>query len=166
MLQYEENQLSFNLLAVCQSPLATYSQNIARTTASLQYLRTNTKLTDFEMLVRGEKLPLDVDDESQLSEFNLTKSDIASAQIPDTLQDKLKRPTFDAQFAYELYQELIIEIKAAMGEYRAEMIAISDDEQRVKGRKKDYGPALHKWMSKLAEKGVLEDVIEATTSKQ
>ncbi|KAJ4002623.1 hypothetical protein NW752_012443 [Fusarium irregulare] len=166
ILQYEENQLSFNLLAVCQSPLTTYSQNIARTTASLQYLRTNTKLPDFEMLVRGEKLPLDVNDESQLSEFNLTKPDIASAQIPNSLQDKLKRPTFDAQFAYELYQELIIEIKAAMGEYRAEMIAISDDEQRVKGRKKDYGPALHKWMTKLAEKGVLEDVIETTTSKQ
>jgi ubiquitin carboxyl-terminal hydrolase L5 len=161
MLQYEESQLSFNLLALCQSPLAAHSHIIARTAASLQFLYTNTELPEFEMLVRGEKPPLDIDDESQLSEFNITKSDITSAQIPNSLQDKLKRPSFDTQTAYELYQELVIEVKAAMGEFRAEMTAISDDEQRVKGRKKDYGPALHKWMTKLAQKGVLEDVIRA-----
>lgn len=162
MLQYEENQLSFNLLALCQSPLAAHSQTIARTVASLHYLYTNVKLPEFETLVRGEKLPLDINDQSQLSEFSLTKSDITNAQIPTSLQDKLKRPDFDTQSAYELYQELVIDVKAAIGEYRAEITTISDDEQRVKGRKKDYGPALHMWMTKLAEKGVLEDVIKAT----
>ncbi|OBS22162.1 hypothetical protein FPOA_08498 [Fusarium poae] len=162
MLQYEESQLSFNLLALCQSPLAAHSQTIARAAASLQFLCTNTGLPEFEMLVRGEKLPLDIDDESQLSEFNITKSDITSAQIPSALHYKLKRPGFDTQSAYELYHELVIDVKAAVGEFRAEMAAISDDEQRVKGRKKDYGPVLHKWMTKLAQRGVLEDVIKAT----
>ncbi|CZS85164.1 unnamed protein product [Fusarium graminearum] len=162
MLQYEESQLSFNLLALCQSPLAAYSRTIARAAASLQFVCTNTNLPEFEMLIRGEKLPLDVDDESQLSEFNITKSDITNAQIPYAIQYKLKRPGFDTQTAYELYQELIIDLKAAMGEFHAEMTAISDDEQRVKGRKKDYGPALHKWMTKLAQKGVLEEVIKTT----
>ncbi|KAM0551991.1 hypothetical protein ACHAPJ_008099 [Fusarium lateritium] len=162
MLQYEESQLSFNLLALCQSPLAAHSQAIARAAASLRYLHINTEsLSTFKDLISGESAPLDIENESQLSEFKLTKSDITNAHIPETLPDKLKRPSFDTQSAYELHQELIVDVKAAMGEYRAELMSISDDEQRVKGRKKNYGPALHKWMKKLAEKGVLEDVIKA-----
>ncbi|KAM0195578.1 hypothetical protein ACHAPA_007430 [Fusarium lateritium] len=162
MLQYEESQLSFNLLALCQSPLDAHSQTIARAIASLQYLHTSTEsLPTFKDLISAEEPPLDIESEPQLTEYNLAKSDIISAQIPESLQRKVQRPGFDTQCAYELHQELVVDVKAAMGEYRAEMMAISDDEQRVKGRKKDYGPALHKWMSKLAEKGVLEDVIKA-----
>ncbi|KAF4335002.1 ubiquitin carboxyl-terminal hydrolase isozyme L5 [Fusarium beomiforme] len=162
MLQYEESQLSFNLLALCQSPLTSYSQTIARAAASLRYLHTNTEsLPTFKDLFSTEKAPLDIEDESQLSDFNLTKSDIANIQVPEALQEKIKRPEFNMQSAYELHQELVAEVKAAMGEYRSELMAISDDEQRVKGRKKDYGPALHTWMKKLAEKGVLEDVIKS-----
>ncbi|KAF4437071.1 Ubiquitin carboxyl-terminal hydrolase isozyme L5 [Fusarium acutatum] len=163
MLQYEESQLSFNLLALCQSPLTAYSQTIAHAAASLQYLHKYTEsLPAFKDLISAEKPPLDIEDESRLSDFNLTKTDIMNAHVPDTLQEKLKRPSFDTQSAYELHQELVVDVKAAMGEYRSELMAISDDEQRVKGRKKDYGPALHKWMKRLAEKGVLEEVIKAS----
>ncbi|KAF5677217.1 ubiquitin carboxyl-terminal hydrolase isozyme l5 [Fusarium heterosporum] len=163
MLQYEDSQLSFNLLALCQSPLATLSQAIARAAASLQYLYANTEPhPTFKDIISAEEAPLDVGSEAHLAEFNLTKSSIADAQIPESLQNKIKRPGFDAQCAYELYQELVVDLKATIGEYRSEILAISDDEQRVKGCKKDYGPALHKWMSKLAEKGVLEDVLKAS----
>lgn len=163
MLQYEESQLSFNLLALCQSPLTVYSQTIAHAAASLQYLHKNAEsLPAFKDLISAEKHPLDIEDKSRLSDFNLTKADIMRAQVPDALQEKIKRSNFDSQSAYELHQELVVDVKAAMGEYRSELMAISDDEQRVKGRKKDYGPALHKWMKKLAEKGVLEEVIKAT----
>jgi ubiquitin carboxyl-terminal hydrolase L5 len=162
MLQYEESQLSFNLLALCQSPLGAHSQTIARAIASLQYLHTSAEsLPIFKDLISAEKPPLDIESEQQLAEYSLTESDVTSAQIPESLQKKVQRPGFDTQCAYELHQELVVDVKAAMGEYRAEIMTISDDEQRVKGRKKDYGPALHKWMSKLAEKGVLEDVIKA-----
>ncbi|KAF5022875.1 hypothetical protein F66182_5067 [Fusarium sp. NRRL 66182] len=163
MLQYEESQLSFNLLALCRSPLAAQSLAIARNAASLQYLYTHAQsLPTFQALISSEPAPLDIENESQLSEFNLTKSDITNAQVPEALQEKLKRLSFDTQSAYELYQELVVDLKAAKGEYRAELMAIAEDEQRVKGRKKDFGPALHTWMKKLAEKGVLEDVIKAS----
>ncbi|KAG4285697.1 hypothetical protein FPRO06_06957 [Fusarium proliferatum] len=158
MLQYEESQLSFNLLALCQSPLTAYSQIIAHAAASLQYLHKNTEsLPAFKDLISAEKPPLDIEDKLRLFDFNLTKADIMRAHVPDALQKKIKRSSFDSQSAYELHQELVVDVKAAMGEYRSELMAISDDEQRVKGRKKDYGPALHKWMKKLAEKGVLEE---------
>lgn len=163
MLQYEESQLSFNLLALCQSPLAAHSHTIAQAMASLNFLHTKVTCPTFTELVSSESKPLDIDNETQLSEFNLKRSDIDNASIPDTLQDRISQPEFDSSKAYDLHQKLVIEVKAAMGEYRAELMAIADDEQRVKGRKRSYGPALHKWVTKLAEKGVLEDIIRNTT---
>ncbi|KAK7428703.1 hypothetical protein QQZ08_004797 [Neonectria magnoliae] len=162
MLQYEESQLSFNLLALCQSPLATYSQAIAVAIASLRHLHTQMQnCSTFIELIAAEPKPLDIDDDSQLSEFNLSKLDIVDAEIPEKIQEKVSQTGLEASDAYALHQELVIDVKVAMGEFRAELKAIADDEQRVKGRKRDYGPALHAWMKKLAEKGVLEDVINA-----
>ncbi|KPM35759.1 hypothetical protein AK830_g10815 [Neonectria ditissima] len=162
MLQYEESQLSFNLLALCQSPLATHSQAIAIAVASLYHLDTQMQAcSTFTELVAAEPKPLDVDDDSQLAEFNLSKLDIVDARIPETIRERVSQAEPRASDAYALHQDLVVEVKAAIGEFRAELTAIADDEQRVKGRKRDYGPALHAWVKKLAEKGVLEDVINA-----
>ncbi|KAH7157186.1 hypothetical protein EDB81DRAFT_881461 [Dactylonectria macrodidyma] len=161
MLQYEESQLSFNLLALCQSPLAKHSQSISRAVASLRHLHARMEAcSDFTELIAAEPKPLDIEDESQLSEFNLSKQAIVDAEVLETIRAKCSQPDLGTREAYELHQELVIEVKATMGEYRAELVAIADDEQRVKGRKKDYGPALHKWVKMLAEKGVLEDAIK------
>ena len=161
ILQYEENQLSFNLLALCQSPLAALSQAIARAMASLLYLHAKMSTSPtFTELVSAEEMPLNIEDETHLEAYDLKRSDIDNAQVPDDLRERLLEQGFDASKAYSLHQELVIVVKATMGEYRAELMAIADDERRVKGRKKDYGPALHKWVKKLAEKGVLEDVIK------
>ncbi|KAF7542823.1 hypothetical protein G7Z17_g11248 [Cylindrodendrum hubeiense] len=164
MLQYEESQLSFNLLALCQSPLAAHSQAIGCTIASLRYLHAQMQTSPtFTELIAADPQPLDIDDESQISEFNLSRTSIIEAKVPETIRDKCSQTGLETSAAYTLHQELVIETKAAMGEYRAELMAIADDEQRVKGRKKDYGPALHKWVKKLAEKGVLEDAIKNAT---
>lgn len=163
MQQYEESQFSFNLLALCQSPLATYSRTIADAMASLIFLHTQVDYETFKELVAAESMPLDVENQAQLSEFNMTAHDIKSAQIPPPLIKRLSDLGFNSAKAYELHQELVRDVKVAMGEYRSEVMAISEDEQRVKGRKKDYGPALHKWVKTLAEKGVLEDVIKNTS---
>lgn len=163
MLQYEENQLSFNLLGLCQNPLASHSQAIAHAAVSLQHLQAKMQSCNtFTDHVLAETKPLDIHNETQLSEFGLKPHSITDMEALSTLEDKILQPGFDAAAAYQLHHELAIELKAAMGEYRAELISIADDEQRVKGRKKDYGPALHKWVKKLAEKGALEDVIKTS----
>ncbi|KAM0427212.1 hypothetical protein ACHAPT_007640 [Fusarium lateritium] len=163
MLQYEESQLSFNLLALCRNPLSAHAQAIARAVASLHHLHTHMQsCPTFSELTSADPKPLDIRDESSLTEFKLKPSDITNLDVPEALQAQIEQPGFDTGAAYELHQELVVEVKAAMGEYRAELMSKADDEQRVKGRKKDFGPALHKWMTKLAEKGVLEDVIKAS----
>ncbi|CAM1503783.1 Fc.00g013740.m01.CDS01 [Cosmosporella sp. VM-42] len=161
MMQDEDNQFAFNLLALCQNPLAAQSQAIAGAMASLLYLHAHMPAsTNFTQLLSTEENLLDMEDEEKLSVYKLKKTDIENAHIPDALKERISREDFDEGMAFLLYRKLEIEVKSALGEYRAELASIADDERRVKGRKKDYGLALHKWVKKLAEKGVLEELIK------
>ncbi|KAK9441301.1 ubiquitin carboxyl-terminal hydrolase [Metarhizium brunneum] len=163
MLQNEDSQLSFNLLAVCRGPLLQHSRTIATMLAALDYIRS--RMTDseaFSELISGEEPVLDMDDQAQLAEFNLTHSDIQNAEIPPQLLAAAARSDWEAPDVYQLYQRFCAEARAAVREFRAELIVMGEDERRVTGRRRDYGSALHSWVQKLAEKGVLEDIIKMT----
>jgi ubiquitin carboxyl-terminal hydrolase L5 len=163
ILQYEETQLSFNLLALCQSPLVGYKENIGRGAASLRALhRKMDGQTAFKERILSEDVPPYLEENTGLAEFHLDNMDNENFEIPQSLQETLENPDLSVEAAYSLHRQLVVDTKAAMGEYRAELLAMADDERRVQGRKRDFGPALHKWVTKLAEKGVLEDIIKAS----
>lgn len=163
ILQYEETQLSFNLLALCQSPLVDYKKNIGRGIASLRALhRTMGEEAAFKERLTPEDRPAFLKEDTGLAEFHLSNADMENFEIPRSLRDTLSNPDLSVDDAYNLHQQLMVDTKAAMGEYRAELVAMADDDRRVQGRKRDFGPALHKWVTKLAEKGVLEDIINAS----
>lgn len=160
MLQYEESQLSFNLLALCRSPLALYSSKIVEGLSFLQYLGEYlvSKMGSHGYQAKGNLT--DLVNDQYLSEFQLTATHIENAEIPDTFRDAVSGSTLED--LPQLQSSLVIKTLAAMGEYRAEISSMAEDEARVKGRKKDYGPALHKWVTKLAEKDVLDGLIDNT----
>ncbi|TWU78125.1 hypothetical protein ED733_007341 [Metarhizium rileyi] len=161
MLQYEDSQLSFNLLAVCHDPLVQHSQVIASMLAALSYIRSQMKDCEaFNELVSGEEPVLDTNNQTQLAEFNLTYSDIENAEVPHRLRVAVSRSSLDVTNAYQFYQQFCKAARTAMGGFRAELIARVEDERRVEGRRRDYGSALHCWVQKLADKGVLEDIIK------
>lgn len=119
-------------------------------------MKDNSKFAD---LIKGQ-LPV-LENPADLSEFNLLPSDIENATFPKEVKAEILRAAAsNIDEAYDLYQRLAVDLKVAIGEHRAEMISLSVDEQRVKDRKKDFGQALHRWVQKLAEKGVLEELIE------
>lgn len=114
--------------------------------------------SEFADLINGQQ-PI-LENPADLSEFNLLPSDIENATLPKGIRSEISSAATNLDEAHDLYQRLVVDLKVAIGEHRAEMISLSVDEQRVKDRKKDYGQALHRWVQKLAEKGVLEEIIE------
>lgn len=159
MLQYEDTQFSFNLLALCQSPLEVHARKIAGNLASLRFLQESIQ-SKLAFEPRDKWIDETITSPS-LSEFQLTASDVENATVPQTFYERVSK-VGSSEEAYELYDSIVVDTKATIGEYRSELFAMAEDEQRVKGRRKDYGPVLHKWVTKLAEKGVLEDLIKCT----
>lgn len=132
--------------------------------ASMDYIRSRMSHSNaFNELISAEEPLMDLDDQAQLAEFKLTPSDIQNADFLDQLKAVASSRSWEVKDAYELYQQFYSEAKTAMGEFRAEIIAMEEDERRVKGRKRDYGSALNSWVTKLAEKGVLEDIIKMSS---
>ncbi|PTB62444.1 cysteine proteinase [Trichoderma citrinoviride] len=161
ILQYEESQISFNLLALCRRPVTLHARSIVEAAASIALLKEHMKHDDnFTHLVDKQPPVLDVENPAELAEFNLRPSDFQNAKLGETLQARISRAASGSDEAWDLYKQLVVDLKVAIGEYRAEMISLAVDEQRVKDRKKDYGQALHRWVQKLAEKGVLQELIE------
>ncbi|KAK2612110.1 hypothetical protein QQS21_001840 [Conoideocrella luteorostrata] len=164
MLQYEGSQLSFNLLAVCRSTLPHLSQTITIMLAAIRLIQTRMKGdTVFNDIVCADEQLLDVHNQTQLAEFHIHLSEVESAEVPMELKSALSRLHWPVEEAYEMYQRFRAKLKAAMDEFRFELMFTEEDERRVRGRKRDYGGALHCWVKKLAEKGVLADIIRMSS---
>ncbi|XWW99963.1 hypothetical protein V2A60_007977 [Cordyceps javanica] len=163
LLQYEESQLSFNLLSLCQSPLQEYKKSILDTLTAVYLLDAGmtTRHGDaYTTLVSASDMQLDLNDSLLLSAYDLKPEDIAAELPAASLHLTLCDDMPNASEAANRRAELVTQARAAMGEYRGEAMVAMVDEERVTARKKDYGSVLHKWISKLAEKGVLGDIIK------
>ncbi|KAK1251448.1 hypothetical protein MKX07_006927 [Trichoderma sp. CBMAI-0711] len=161
ILQYEASQISFNLLALCQRPVTLHTHSIIEAAASIALLKEHLKHDSrFTHLVNKQPPILDVGNPTDLAEFNLRPSHFENAKLGETVKARISRAASDFDQAWALYEQFVVDLKVAIGEYRAEIISLAVDEQRVKDRKKDYGQALHRWVQKLAERGVLQELID------
>ncbi|KAJ0168026.1 Ubiquitin carboxyl-terminal hydrolase isozyme L5 [Colletotrichum tanaceti] len=155
MLQFEESALSFNLLALCKSPLTIVSESLARTILSFELLSNRTRNLDgWKSLVAGNEQPLKPGDTERLVGFGI---DLKRAEADPAFEKKVNNPSMEAMELFELYSDLVTQQKSLMGEYNAEIALMKEDEDRVQGRQKDHSPAINCWVQKLAEHGVLAD---------
>ncbi|KAK1451523.1 ubiquitin carboxyl-terminal hydrolase, family 1 [Colletotrichum melonis] len=158
MLQFEDTALTFNLLALCKSPLGILSGELASTLRSFELLNKRTKSVDgWQNLIAGNDQPLLSTDIERLSGFGISGSDIQQAHVDPAFERKVKKPSTDMGELFNLYDDLVTKQKSLMGEYNAEIGSVNEDDDRVQGRKKDHTPAIHSWVQKLAEHGVLAD---------
>ncbi|KAG5926135.1 hypothetical protein E4U42_003599 [Claviceps africana] len=164
MLQYEGSQLSFNLLAVCRNSASHLSKVIATMVAALHAIDSRMKDNAiFVNITSADEPLLCMDNETQLAEFHLCKEDIVNARLPTRMESALSCPEWQVDEAYDMYQNFRIQLKAAMDEFRAELSSADEEDRRVKNRRRDYSGALHCWAKKLAERGVLQDIIQMSS---
>ncbi|KXH50076.1 ubiquitin carboxyl-terminal hydrolase, family 1 [Colletotrichum simmondsii] len=158
MLQFEDTALTFNLLALCKSPLGILSGELASTLRSFELLKKRTNNLDgWQSLVAGNDQPLLSTDIQRLAGFGISGLDIQQAHVDPAFERKVKKPSTDMGELFNLYDDLVTKQKSLIGEYNAEIGSVNDDDDRVQGRKKDHTPAIHSWVQKLAEHGVLAD---------
>lgn len=159
-MQYAESQLAFNLLALCQTPSASYAQCIAECLASLRYIRSHMSSNhEFEKLVSAEDHVLDVEDGARLAEYDLQAIDLEETRALSSVVEKLSSPSIELGDVYELYLSLTERARQAMRAYRAEPSTGAGAAHGSQMMKAPWGPALHKLVTALAEKEALLDLI-------
>jgi ubiquitin carboxyl-terminal hydrolase L5 len=161
--------LSFNLLALCRKPSVSIRQNLAVSVKSLASLKSKINGQaewSAELVVDPEWI--DGDDEDELAKFGMTSADLESDHCVSRAREfaeELEKPSFDLAAATGLYQKLCEEQDRLRREYRAELVSEEDDVLKATARKNDYTPAIHEWVARLAEHGVLQELKEESERK-
>ncbi|KAI0190732.1 ubiquitin carboxyl-terminal hydrolase [Xylaria flabelliformis] len=140
MARQDDAYPSFNLLAICQSPLLTFSQSLARNLAIAKAL-------DFSDIWKGFS-------DERLARFGLNREQILAEFSPPSPDDAQKRTR----------EELRTEIEALEARYVEEEATVHDAVDMIRARQRDYTPAVHQWVRILADKGVLRELIQETDS--
>ncbi|KAH8887071.1 cysteine proteinase, partial [Thozetella sp. PMI_491] len=159
MLQYETEQVSFNLLALCRNPVGSLRRRLAENIQCLDILRdiSTTKdeavtpwLANHESSMRAEKL----------TTYGLSEPDIqmASSQRSEGLLGRSKGAVLSSVEKTEICQKLIAEQENLLADYTAHQVSMEDDSGVATGRKKDYTKAIHEWTKRLVEHGVLQEL--------
>ncbi|CAJ2508576.1 Uu.00g136020.m01.CDS01 [Anthostomella pinea] len=156
MLRDDSEFMSYNLLAICQSPLTTISDSLAANLACAHAL---------EGLFSGGlswnvPSPWKTFPDDRLAKFNLRRDQITERELPATFTSKSSRPDFDLAAARKLAEELHADQEALEAQYVAELATVQEAVEMIRGRQRDYTPAVHQWVRLLAEKGELREFIQ------
>ena len=196
MLQYESEQLSFNLLALCPNPLRAIRDSLAENIRSLARLggrhlpkATETTSGDGPSPLSPSEL-LDNADDPRLAEYGLSKTDILTddtipsnvtadqGQGPAGTEEPTLPPVTNGNSITRVGAEeapargeegeeaLGAEQKRLRAEYARTLASELEDAQRVAGQREDYTLAIHRWVRMLADKDVLRELHEVTTAGQ
>ncbi|OTB02380.1 hypothetical protein M426DRAFT_13527 [Hypoxylon sp. CI-4A] len=147
---------SYSLLSICQSPLQTLSNDLATSLACSCTLH-NMFSGDQTWTIPD---PFQVFPNARLMQRGLTTKTVISQRHPESFQAKVGHADFAIAEAAELARELRTEQDSLDAQYVAELATVDEAVETVRGRQRDYTPAIHQWVQALAEKGVLRELIQ------
>jgi ubiquitin carboxyl-terminal hydrolase L5 len=161
MQQYEGNQIQFNLLALCRSPLISIPTELAVNVKTLSAVENHLSRLQSEWVQFIGEMESDNVIHGPNPIYRLTHELLDSAQLPEAIIDKLDNPTTTAENLFRVRQELIVAqsgLRAAMIDEESE---IDQDNERALSRRNDYTPMIHSWLRFLASNRTLKGLAEA-----
>ncbi|KAK5653535.1 hypothetical protein OQA88_8794 [Cercophora sp. LCS_1] len=157
MLEHERGQLSFNLLAMCGDYFAAIRKELAVNIHCLDIL--NKRWGDNPAWSSAADM-LSCADADKLREYDLDAGDMdaLSRGAPELEEaEKVCSPSADIADALKLQGQLTKEQQRVRSSYETETKSEAVVE-KVHGRTKDHTLAIHMWVTKLAEHGVLQEL--------
>lgn len=169
MAEYEEGQIEFGVLSLVKDPLLsllpTLVENVkvfAETSSRLKILK-----PDWEDSVFAASHEASSPHESTLTGpdegYALTVDAIERAVIPEVIQQRLDRGSGEDLMTFR--QELM----GAQARFRVlikeEQQSHHSDAERAASRRHDYGPMVQAWVRLLAQKRMLQPLLEEVTTR-
>ncbi|KAK0724800.1 hypothetical protein B0H67DRAFT_446082, partial [Lasiosphaeris hirsuta] len=165
MMQYETEQLSFNLLALCGDHLASIRRDLAINIRCIEELDSRWRNSpDWLDMKTGESSLVGSMENGQLKEYQLEPEDVKmlSNGTPELLDfhTTVCTPSVQVESALEHRQGLCQDQAHIRTAYAAELALEDQKTANAPGRKKDHTPAIHEWVRRLVDHGVLSQLHE------
>ncbi|KAK4108198.1 cysteine proteinase [Canariomyces notabilis] len=163
-------QLSFSLLALCGDDLSGLRRQLAANVRSLEELQAKLHKLPSQPAA-DDTADMDIicsSADNDLSAYQIDAEDIQSLSDAGgkTLDTELScsDPSDKTVEAWrEFRKRLVDEQKVIRSEYETRLKFSGQEPSKVLGRTKDHTAAIHEWVKKLADHGVLKELHEETT---
>ncbi|KAK2794975.1 hypothetical protein FQN52_006854 [Onygenales sp. PD_12] len=151
MAEYEEDQIEFSILGLVRDPIIDLTAQLAVNVKSISAIRDQLSALDADS---SDNTAI----QGQDSFINIPSETMDQAIVPEDLLVKCRDAT---QAELEGYREELVDKQKAMRiQIAEEQQSSRSDEDYAAGRRHDYGPAVHRWISLLARKKVIEGLVE------
>lgn len=165
MAQYEDQNISFGLLALVRDPLPELQQRLTQSECTVTIIEAELKKrkTDCEITEQdATTATANVDDAGNSA--SLSQSDHAAEPKEDVTAQFL---TSDESFSVmnfsqlkESHQRKLKERSSLLAELRREISSQKVDEVRAANRRWDYGPFIRRWLQIAIRNGTLKTTLE------
>jgi ubiquitin carboxyl-terminal hydrolase L5 len=166
MKRHKSEELNFNLLALCGDNLADVRQKLAaniRRLADLEAKFGSSNNPDWQPKKTNPDDIICSATDSRLATYQLDAEDIQAVPESEVKQPEAPESSDDdetVESGLKLWEELAEEQKLLREQYESELGMTGQEPSAVLGRTKDYTPAIHEWVKKLADRGVLRRLHE------
>lgn len=145
-----------NVLAVCQSPIAALRKELLVNLKTLAILHAALPDEEQQSLRDPSRIYADEVDDATLSRHGVTRNQLRTARVNIDIVT-----TATSSSAKKAAIKLLETEQARIqSEFSQEMSAIMREEELCAGRKKDFSPAIHRWVERLAERQALQGLVD------
>lgn len=158
MLQYQEGQIEFSLMAVIKDPVVEDRSRLADNIKSL--LKVNQRLDETSPGWRSFEA-VDSDDatiQGHSTDYQICEYDINNAKIPQSMVEKMK--TSDPQILMQIRQDIITGQAGCRAAMRDQIQSDKADAIEALHRRFDYSPFINGWLDALATEDALVPLLE------
>lgn len=180
MMEYEAGQLAFSLLALCGDRRAVLRRQLAVNIHCTKLLddafgQESAWLEEETSSPSSQDHISNFNTKSKLDEFQLNADEaqliIKSSSDARRLEERIQAGSMEMAEALLFKTELRQKQEQIRSQYYTEIASgpdgdeDSDFQDEDPGRRKDHTPAIHEWVTKLAERGVLRELHEQVKSR-
>lgn len=169
MAEYEEGQIEFGVLSLVKDPLLglipTLAENVkvsAEISSRLQKFESG-----WEDSISASLHGPSSRHESTLTRpdegYSLTADAIEKAVVSEVIQERLDRGSIEDLRSFR--EELVAAQARVRSSIEEEQQLHRSDTDRAASRRHDYGPIVHTWVRMLAQRRMLQPLLEALTTK-
>ncbi|KAF2177881.1 cysteine proteinase [Zopfia rhizophila CBS 207.26] len=161
--------ISYNLVAMVQSPVVALRNDMCSTIATLNHLETrldtlNKEWREFVVTKEDGTVQTPFVSPNILAILGVHLDELKNATVPEDVKVEIDAEE-DMMSLLDRRTQLLSEQTSLHGQIQTEMMNEEDENDKAKERRWDYGPVFQLWLRKLAENGYLDQNLDRFMSK-
>lgn len=163
MQQCEGDQIQFSLLALCQSPLLSVHNDLTENIFTISAVEEQLAISRPDWRSFIDRQYFDKTIIGPNASYGITEQDLNSASVSAPILSQIQDPSITTSLLLDLWKQLSDSQAPMRALYTEEETAIQQDEERAATRYHDYTPMVNAWLTALADKKVLKDLVNAAS---